>query len=100
MRFQDCDSVIFQEFDYCSILILSIHISIPPALIVATLDQPQTVPLQSLDMLFHPFDFKGNVVKTWTVSDQLIIPGTWLAQGLDQFQADLPKVKERQSCLG
>jgi hypothetical protein len=56
--------------------------------------------LQFPDMRFHSFDFKGNMVETWAVSDQLIIPGAGLAQGLDQFQGDLPKIKECQSCLG
>ena len=99
VKFQDYHSVIFQKFDHCTELLLSIHISIPPTVIVATLDHSQAMFLQALDMLFHSSDFKGNVVETWTVNDQLIIPGAGLAQGLDQFQGDLPKIKERQSCL-
>ena len=77
------NSVIFQELDHCSELPLSIHIRIPSPLIISSLNQAQAKFFQSLDLLIHAPNFKGNVVQAWTVRDQLIVPSARFTDGLD-----------------
>src|SRR4030067_2824898 len=80
--------------------LLAIYVSIAATAILPARKDGQAWVREHLEPLRHSLDLEGDVMRALAMAHELILPSAGLTHRFNQFQGDLPELKEGQFSEG